>query len=115
MAFLATVPATVEASRPPRIADPVATYRPTLSADDLLADDHPSSSRQSPAFTLGLAETRVWASATKIGPRDWFSDLVSQRKHKGYTLFDWKTVAGSFVDPYGVPAAYTDPTEVPDC
>jgi hypothetical protein len=111
MALLATAPAVEEASRPPLVADPVATYRPTISAEALFAHEAP----RSPAFTLGLAETRIWASVTKIGPCDWFEDCVSQRKNQGYTLFGWQNVAGFSVDPYGVPAAYTDPTEVPDC
>jgi RHS repeat-associated protein len=114
MAFLVTAPAVVEASLPRLTVDPVADYRPPIPIAEILALEEPSSHYQSPAFTLGLAETRVWASATKIGPRDWLEELVSRRNHQGYTLFGFQIVAGFFVDPYGVPAVYTDPTELPD-
>jgi RHS repeat-associated protein len=114
MAFLATAPTVVDASLPRLTVDPVADYRPPLPIAELFGLEEPSSHYQSPSFTLGLAETRVWASATKIGSRDWLEELVSRRKHQGYTLFGYQIVAGYFVDPYGVPAAYTDLTDVPD-
>jgi RHS repeat-associated protein len=104
----------VEASLPRLTVDPVTDYRPPLPIAELFGLEEPSSHYQSPAFTLGLAETRVWASATKIGPRDRLEELVNQSKQLGYTLFGYQIVAGYFVDPYGVPAAYTDSNEVPD-
>jgi RHS repeat-associated protein len=114
MAVLVTVPMVVDASLPRLTVDPVADYKPPIPIAEILALEESSSHYQSPAFTLGLAETRIWASATKIGPRNWLEELVSQRKHQGFTLFGYQIVVGYFVDPYGVPAAFTEATETPD-
>jgi hypothetical protein len=98
MAVLTMAPVVVDASLPRLTVDPVADYRPPLPIAELFGLEEPSSRYQSPAFTLGLAETRVWASATKIGPRDWLEELVSRRNHQVYTLFGYQIVAGYFVE-----------------